>query len=206
MTSFNAQEHWNKIYSTKKINELSWYEKTPIVSLEYIKKLNLPKHANIIDIGAGDSYLVDHLINLGYTNITILDISEKAIERAQKRLGDLSNQIEWIVGDASNFKSNKTYDLWHDRAAFHFLTQQHNINNYIDLSRQKINSNGYLIIGTFSKKGPEKCSGIPIQQYSKEELSQKFSKHFKTISCFNYNHTTPFDKVQNFSFCCFKKL
>src|ERR1035437_10132757 len=138
METTNLKEHWEKIYSMKTQQEFSWYEPTPIQSIKFFKKFNLPKNAKIIDIGAGDSYFVDYLLDNGYSDIYVLDISSKAIERAKMRLRDKASKINWIVADIVDFKSDIKFDFWHDRAAFHFLTKQPQIEKYLN------NANAYI--------------------------------------------------------------
>jgi 2-polyprenyl-3-methyl-5-hydroxy-6-metoxy-1,4-benzoquinol methylase len=203
MTTTDRKSHWENIYSTKNLNEVSWYQPTPETSLDFIKKLNLNLDANIIDIGGGDSFLVDNLIQLGYINITVLDISEKAIERAKERLGNNAQNVKWIVLDINDFEPTETYDLWHDRAAFHFLTGLKEINHYTKIVTQHLNLNGYVILGTFSKKGPLKCSGISITQYNVEDLITTF-RDLRLIESKAIEHATPFDTTQNFTFACFE--
>ena len=206
MEVFDRKAHWENIYSTKKLNEVSWYQPKPETSLGFIQDLNISKTASIIDIGGGDSFLVDNLLKLGYTNVTVLDISRKAIERAKKRLGKQSEQVTFIEADASNFMPSQTYDLWHDRAAFHFLTDEKEIENYIKAAENGVKSSGNMIIGTFAVDGPTKCSGIEIKQYSKTSLSDRFGKQFKKLDCKKLGHKTPFDTIQNFVFCTFQKI
>ncbi len=206
MNIFDKKEHWETIYKTKDLKDVSWYQETPKVSLDFIEYFKIPKTAKIIDIGGGDSYLVDHLLDLGYKDITILDISETAIQKAKERLGNRANDVKWIIDDIANFSPQETYDLWHDRAAFHFLNDQKEINHYIDSIQKGIHSGGALIIGTFSEKGPKKCSGIPITRYSEESLDTTFNGYFEKMKCTYIDHETPFETVQNFIFCSFKKL
>jgi SAM-dependent methyltransferase len=201
MSELNQKEHWEDIYDTKALNEVSWYEPTPEISLQLIENLSISKSAKIIDIGGGDSFLVDNLLALGYQNITVLDISKNAIQRAKKQLGTQAKNVKWIVADAANFNPTEMYDLWHDRAAFHFLTQKPEIENYV-----KTAENGFLIIGTFAKDGPEKCSGIEIKQYSKKDLTNRFETSFKKLNCQEIAHKTPFGTTQNFVFCSFKRI
>ena len=203
MTNTERKAHWENIYSTKSLNEVSWYQPTPETSLDFIKKLNLPKDASIIDIGGGDSFLVDNLLALGYTNISVLDISEKAIERAKERLGNNSTKVKWIVSDIATFNPTEKYDLWHDRAAFHFLTNLKEINHYTKIITQSLSLNGYVILGTFSKNGPLKCSGIEITQYNTEDLITTF-RDLRLIESKAIEHSTPFDTTQNFTFACFE--
>ena len=155
--------------------------------------------------GSGYGFLVDNLVELGFLNITVLDISESAIERVKNRLGEKAKNIKWVIADAANFKPTEKYDFWHDRAAFHFLTDEKEIENYIQTTYQNINPNGHLVIGTFSEQGPKKCSGIEIKQYSENSLYDLFETYFEKIECFTIDHPTPFDTLQNFVFCSFKK-
>lgn len=206
MDTLNRKKHWENIYSTKKLNEVSWYQPTPETSLNFIQALNIPKTASIIDIGGGDSFLVDNLLEMGYSNITLLDISKKAIERAKTRLGEKGMHVKWIEADASDFDPEETYDLWHDRAAFHFLTDENEIKNYFKSATKGVKVSGHLIIGTFSTEGPKKCSGIEIKQYSEKSLLDRFEESFKKIECKVIKHTTPFNTIQKFIFCSFKKI
>lgn len=201
--NFDRKNHWENIYQTKELNTLSWYQPIPQTSLDLISEVNLPKNARIIDIGGGDSFLVDHLLKLGFTEVTVLDISENAINKAKVRLGESASKIKWIEADAASFVSNEKYDFWHDRAAFHFLTDKKEIQSYVKKASQLIAKNGNMIIGTFSKNGPLKCSGIEIQQYSEESLSEVFSQYFEKQKCFTEDHQTPSGSLQNFVFCSF---
>jgi len=171
-----------------------------------LKQFDIPTTAKIIDIGGGDSFLVDHLLDLGYTDLTVLDISAASLDRAKQRLGNNSTKVKWIVADAATFKPTEQYDFWHDRAAFHFLTQEQEIANYIDTIQMSIKPTGVLVIGTFSEQGPKKCSGIEIKQYSETSMTDRLKKSFEKIKCITVDHKTPFDTIQNFIFCSFKKL
>lgn len=197
------KKHWETVYETKTPDQVSWTQEVPKTSLDFINSFGLPKTAKIIDIGGGDSKLVDYLLNDGYENITVLDISEKALERAKKRLGDDAKKVSWIVSDITAFKPDTSFDIWHDRAAFHFLTAPEQISKYKAIAGKWVS--GFLAIGTFSKDGPKKCSGLDISQYSEESLSEVFSNDFKIIDCLTEDHSTPFDTTQNFLFCSFKK-
>ena len=138
MENFDKQKHWNSIYQTKELKDVSWYQPTPKTSLDFLTQFNVPKTAKIIDVGGGDSLLVDTLLDLGYTDITVLDISATSLERVKNRLGERALRVKWIVADAATFKPTEQYDFWHDRAAFHFLTQEQEIENYIDIIQQRI--------------------------------------------------------------------
>ncbi|MDT8411934.1 MAG: class I SAM-dependent methyltransferase [Vicingaceae bacterium] len=200
----DKKEHWQKIYTSKQLDEVSWYQPTPETSLEQITKHAMDKNAAIIDVGGGDSFLVDNLLTLGYTNITVLDISEAAINRAKERLGEKANKVKWIVEDVTLFNPTEKYDYWHDRAVFHFLKDKKEVESYLNLVNNAVNKNGKMTIATFSENGPKKCSGIEIQQYSKESLITTFNQHFKLVESFYIDHPTPFDTTQNFVFCTFE--
>lgn len=201
----NYKEHWENIYSTKRRNEVSWTQEVPRASLDFLHNFNLKKDAAIIDVGGGESRFVDFLLAEGFTNITVLDISEKAIEKTQVRLGDNSSKIKWIVSDVNEFMPLHKFDLWNDRATFHFLTTKEQIDKYVDLASRSINDNGFLAIGTFSDKGPTKCSGLDVKQYSENDLEQTLTYHFHKIRCLTEDHITPFNTRQNFLFCSFRK-
>jgi len=206
MEDFDRKEHWEKIYRTKQLNEVSWYQPVPETSLAFFKEFNVPFTSKIIDIGGGDSFLVDYLLDSGYLDITVLDISEMAIDRAKQRLGECAAKVKWVVTDAATFKPTEKYDFWHDRAAFHFLTQEDEIENYIETVQRNLNSNGILVIGTFSEQGPKKCSGIEIRQYSEASLTDRLKTSFEKLKCITVDHPTPFGTIQNFIFCSFRKI
>ncbi len=205
MENFNRKAHWENIYTTKELTDVSWYQPVPETSLHFLEQSGLPKTAKIIDVGGGDSYFVDHLIKLGYTDLTVLDISENALERAKVRLGKNAAQVKWIVSDATAFVPEESYDFWHDRAVFHFLTEEKDIAAYQDVLTKGIKANGTLVLGTFSEDGPTKCSGIPIKQYSEKSMVERFTTGFEKITCLQVDHPTPFGTTQNFVFCSFRK-
>lgn len=197
------KDHWERIYSTKLPNEVSWTQAVPATSLRFIHSFKPAKEAAIIDIGGGDSLLADYLLNEGYTDITVLDISENALERAKNRLGMRAEMVKWIVSDITDFKPGRQYNIWHDRATFHFLTTHGQIDSYLTAAREAVT--GYLAIGTFSDNGPDKCSGLQIKQYNEQELEAQLNHGFKKIRCINEDHITPFQTRQNFLFCSFKR-
>ena len=201
--SEDNKKHWETVYRTKQSDEVSWAQDVPQTSLDFIHAFNVSKTAKIIDIGGGDSKLVDFLLDEGYENITVLDISEAALNRAKARLGNKSKNVTWVVSDVTEFNPKTTFDVWHDRATFHFLTTKEQITKYLSIARNAVN--GYLAIGTFSKNGPKKCSGLEIKQYSEVQLQKQLSKGFKKIRCINEDHITPFKTIQSFLFCSFKK-
>lgn len=201
----DEKKHWEEVYENKKATEVSWYEPMPETSLDYITECKLEKDAAIIDIGGGDSFLAEFLIGRGFTDITVVDISENAINRARKRMGDKAEQIKWIVADSAEFMPERQYDLWHDRAAFHFLTEDRKVESYLKTVRQAVKPGGYVVLGTFSETGPTKCSGLEIKQYSISEMQALFADGFTTMSCKNVDHNTPSGGTQNFTFCSFQK-
>lgn len=199
----SQKKHWDAVFSTKAENELSWFEPYPKTSMEFVELFKLPLDANIIDIGGGDSHFVDALLEKGYLNVYVLDISVQAIERAKKRLGERASRVNWIVSDITEFDPPVQFDFWHDRAAFHFLTTDEKIYKYVSIAEDAIKKDGYLILGTFSEKGPKKCSGLDIKQYSEASMSARFEISFNRIKCISEDHKTPFNTVQNFLFCSF---
>ena len=198
-------DHWQNIYHTKQPHQVSWWQENPKTSLEFIRSFNLPHSAQIIDAGGGDSRLVDCLLEEGYTNITVLDISERALERAQKRLGDKAQRVTWIACDILEFQPSTRYDLWHDRAMFHFLTAEPDVRCYLSIAREVVKENGFLILGSFSKAGPKSCSGLSVTQYDETALEEELRNGFGKIRCITDDHTTPFGTIQNFLFCSFKR-
>lgn len=200
----DVKERWEIIYKTKRPNEVSWTQEVPTISLEFIRQFNIPKNAKIIDIGGGDSKLVDFLILEGYSNISVLDISEAAILRAKERLGVLAKKVKWIVSDILDFEPKEKYDLWHDRAAFHFQTGPLKIEKYLDIVKNAVN--GIVIVGTFSVDGPKKCSGLEVKQYDENSMKDKFEEvGFHNVECKREDHNTPSGTIQNFVFCSFTK-
>lgn len=201
----SKKEHWENVFSQKQQNEVSWYQPVPKASIEFFEANNVSKDAKIIDVGSGDSYFIDYLIDKGYKNIYALDISENALNRLKNRLGEKAQSVHWIVSDVLDFKADTHFDYWHDRAAFHFLSDPNDVNKYISITDEYINKNGKMMVATFSDSGPLKCSGINIKQYSKDELAEQFAKLFEKIKCVDETHPTPFNTTQNFTFCSFVK-
>lgn len=197
------QKHWDTVYETKNFDQVSWAQEIPKTSLDFIHSFGLAKTAKIIDIGGGDSKLVDYLLGEGFENISVLDISAKALEKAKQRLGNKAHKINWIVSDITEFQPETTFDVWHDRATFHFLTTRDQVAKYMIAARKSVV--GFLILGTFSENGPEKCSGLTIKQYSEETLTTELKNGFDKLRCITEDHTTPSGSKQNFLFCSFKR-
>lgn len=198
-----CKNHWENVYETKNSNEVSWTQEIPETSLELIQNAAADKTSKIIDIGGGDGTLIDFLLERGFESLSILDISSKALQKAKKRLGSKAEHVQFITSDIREFETEVTYEIWHDRATFHFLTEENDIKKYIDIVKNAVSHT--MIIGAFSFEGPQKCSGLPIVQYDAERLQNVFLEDFELIRSFKQNHITPFNTVQNFIFCQFKK-
>ena len=198
------KKHWENIYQTKNIDGVSWYQETPYESIELIKKFSTTDSDMIIDIGCGKSFLADNLLKLNYKNITLVDISLNALKEVKERLNNKS--LNYIETDVLNLKLERTFDIWHDRAVFHFITNKKSIEKYISLCNEYIVEGGKLIIGTFAEDGPLKCSGLEIKRYSVENLKELFKENFEFIKGFKKLHSTPFGTRQSFTFCVFRKI
>ena len=198
------KKHWENIYQTKNIDGVSWYQETPYESIELIKKFSTTDSDMIIDIGCGKSFLADNLLKLNYKNITLVDISLNALKEVKDRLNNKS--LNFIETDVLNLKLERTFDIWHDRAVFHFITNKKSVEKYISLCNEYIGEGGKLIIGTFAEDGPLKCSGLEIKRYSVENLKELFKENFEFIKGFKKLHSTPFGTRQSFTFCVFRKI
>lgn len=194
--------HWEKIYQTD-TKKFSWNQDFPSTSLKFIHSFNLPKTANIIDIGAGNSKLVNCLLEEGFQNITVLDISFNAIEKTKMQLGKKGQKVKWVISDVLDFNTESKFDIWHDRATFHFLNNLNDVKKYVSIASKSVR--GFLTIGTFSDKGPSKCSGLDVKQYNEEQLQNTLLDSFDKIRCITEDHITPFNTSQNFLFCSFKR-
>lgn len=206
METDERKAHWENVYQTKDTTKVNWYQPVPETSLRLIEKLNLTATAKIIEVGSGNSNLPEYLMENGYSEITLVDISEESLKTAKKRLGDKSKQVKFLAADVANFAPPEKYDLWHDRAVFHFLTNEKDVLNYVKTASENILQGGFLIISSFSNNGPDECSGLQVQQYSEKELIETFSKNFKKMECFTENHKTPSGGNQNFLFCIFQRI
>jgi len=202
--NYNLKLHWEKIYDEKNEDEVSWFQKETNESIKMIQSTEI-ENPKIIDVGGGRSKLLKNLIGIGYNRLTYLDISESALEKSKKILGEQSNKARWINEDILNFKTDERFDIWHDRAVFHFLKEENHIKKYIDIVEKNISDGGHLIIGTFSENGPLKCSGLDVSRYSKKIIEKLFIKTFKLIDAFHFDHITPFNTTQNFLFSHFIK-
>jgi len=202
-----SQQHWQTIYGDKSEQEVSWYQDFPQQSLEYIEMAGLALNAHLFDIGGGASTLVDALIDQGYQKLSVLDLSEQALEISQNRIGDKAKQVNWQVANIlSHSFDTDSVDLWHDRAVFHFLIKGEEQDVYIDKLNKALKLGGFVVLSTFDIEGPIKCSGLPIKQYSWQTLSQRLGDNYKLISHSQHNHQTPFGTSQLFNYCIFRKV
>ena len=201
----NRFEHWQKVYD-KVENEFSWYQAYPKTSVKLIEETGVGHHDPIIDIGGGDSHLVDALLEKGYSNLFVLDISSQAIDRARKRLGRSESKVNWILDDVVDFKPSVKFSVWHDRAAFHFLNDDYSIQRYKDNVVRSVMPAGKFILGTFSNNGPDRCSGLPVKQYTEASMEKTFTGPFQKVRCFEELHETPFHTTQLFQFCLFQRV
>lgn len=203
---FNSKTHWENIYKTKSCKEVSWYQPHLEKSLGLTLGLGLPIDAQILDVGAGASTLPDDLLAGGFKNLTLLDISSEALEVSRRRLGNQANQVHWIEADiAQTSLESQHYDLWHDRAVFHFLTEREERQKYVDSCSRSLKPGGHLLVATFGPNGPLKCSGLEIRRYSPESLSKEFGEAFRLEQHSIESHKTPFDTTQEFLYCLFQK-
>lgn len=197
--------HWQNVYATKGEAEVSWFQDRPTNSLDMIRAANPDHDAAIIDIGGGASRLVDALLQDGYRDIAVLDLSANALDAAKKRIGAAASKVDWIVADATAWRPAKTYGVWHDRAAFHFLTDPHDRAAYVERLRAAIASGGHVIIATFAPDGPEKCSGLPVQRHDGASLAAELGPEFELVETRNEVHHTPWNSTQAFQFSRFRR-
>jgi len=205
-TEFDRKNHWERVYSDKESTEVSWYQQHPESSLALIKATGIDHSARIIDIGGGASTLVDCLLDAGYQNLSVLDIAHSAIEQAKRRLGDRSDKVEWLECDITGFVPELPFDLWHDRAVFHFLTDEADRSSYVQAMSKALNPGAYAIIATFDLSGPEKCSGLEVVRYSPETMSTVLGDGFQLVETSKEEHKTPGGSSQSFVYCRFKRV
>jgi len=198
--------HWENVYSTKGETDVSWFQESPAPSLELIHLVKAKQSDAIVDVGGGASRLVDSLLAEGFSDLTALDLSAAALDTARKRLGAKGEEVKWIVGDATLWEPPQTYDVWHDRAAFHFLTDATQQAAYMERLKRALKTEGHLIMGTFALDGPEKCSGLPVARHSSDSLAELLGPGFELVDSRRHNHSTPWGSVQRFQFSTFKRI
>ena len=201
----DLKSHWENIYSSKNEDGVSWFQEYPKTSIDLIKKYSKSNSTSIIDIGSGRSRILKNLIENEYEDLTYLDISQEACSKSKISLGNKQDLVQWYVANILDFNTDNNFSIWHDRAVFHFLTSKEDIEKYKQVALKNIQKGGYLILGTFSQNGPEKCSGLYVSRYSSESLKEIFNPEFKMIESFTIDHKTPFNTTQNFLFSIFKK-
>jgi SAM-dependent methyltransferase len=201
----DRSSHWETVYSTKAETEVSWFQQSPAISLALIKATGAAKDAGIIDIGGGASRLADALLHDGYRDISVLDLSASALEAAKARIGAASRAIDWIVADVTRWTPARSYDVWHDRAAFHFLNLPQDRAAYVERLRRAVVASGHVIIATFALDGPEKCSGLPVQRYDGKSLAAELGGDFELVETRGDVHRTPWDSTQSFQFSRFRR-
>ncbi|KQZ97786.1 SAM-dependent methyltransferase [Mesorhizobium sp. Root157] len=199
------ERHWNSAYLAKGETGVSWFEETPELSLELIAQTGAGRTSSLIDIGGGASRLVDALLLEGWKSVAVLDISQAAIETAQARLGKSAAQVDWIVSDVTRWMPVRSYDVWHDRAAFHFLTEPADREAYIDKLRSALAPGGHAIIATFAPDGPERCSGLSVMRYDPQALAETIGAAFEPVGSRRHVHTTPWGSRQAFQFSVLRR-
>ena len=206
MTDANRKSHWETVYTTKGENEVSWFQENPAPSLELIDLVGATPESAIVDIGGGASRLVDSLIARGFRDVTVLDISQAALGAARARLGERAGAAEWVVADVTDWHPARTFDIWHDRAAFHFLVDPADRSAYVARLRHAVRPGGHVIMGTFAVDGPEKCSGLPVIRYDAASLAEQLGEGFELAASRRQDHSTPWDSTQRFQFCIFRRM
>ena len=205
MESASRQAHWENVYTTKDENEVSWFQQSPAPSFELITQAGATHASAIIDIGGGASRLVDHLVEQGFEDVTVLDLSGAALEAAKRRRERRADRVHWVVADATAWEPVKAYDIWHDRAAFHFLTEEKDRAAYLARLTQGVKAGGHAIIATFALDGPEKCSGLPVARYDSASLARTLGSKFQLVHTRPHEHTTPWGSQQMFQFSVFRR-
>ena len=203
MSTLERQAHWQNVYLTKGERDVSWFQKSPTISLDLIHETGVSTESSIIDIGGGASRLVDALIAEGFRSVTVLDLSEEALATSRERLGSRAQCVNWIVADILAWQPQYIYDLWHDRAAFHFLTESNDRTAYAECVRKALRPGGHLIIGTFAPDGPGRCSGLPVVRHDAASLGMIFGPSFHLVKSLRHDHQTPAGTIQRFQFSLF---
>jgi SAM-dependent methyltransferase len=200
----SRRSHWENVYTSKGENEVSWFQEAPAPSLELIELAGATRNSAIIDIGGGAARLVDSLVAQGFEDVTVLDVSAAALASARSRLGDKADRVTWIATDVTAWEPSRTYDVWHDRAAFHFLTEAKDQAGYIARLRRALRPGGHAIIGTFALDGPERCSGLVVSRYDASRLAATLGPGFELVDTRRHEHTTPWGATQKFQFSTFR--
>lgn len=203
MSATDRQAHWQNVYTSKGEKEVSWFQDRPTISLEFIAAAKVQPNAAIIDIGGGASRLVDALLDDGYSNLTVLDLSEAALASSRARIGPRAEAVKWMAADVTTWQPSGQYDVWHDRAAFHFLTEETDRQAYVSRLKTALRDGGQAIIGTFALDGPERCSGLPVTRYDAAGLEAVLGPRFRLLESRKEEHQTPWGASQIFQFSRF---
>jgi trans-aconitate methyltransferase len=198
--------HWNQVFATKATDQVSWFETVPAVSLRLLDAAGLTRDSRVIDIGGGDSHLIDQLLERGVRHVAVLDVSLAALDRARRRLGEMAAVPTWIEADVTGTWTLAPVDFWHDRAAFHFLTLPEEREAYLMRLLQTLKPGGTAIIATFAADGPERCSGMQVVRYSPESLARELGPRFELVDTARHAHTTPWGSAQSFQYSVFRLL
>ena len=201
----SRQDHWQAVYTSKGERDVSWFQESPSTSLDLIALAGATASSAIIDIGGGASRLVDALVAKGFSAVSVLDLSEAAVKTAKSRMGSQADKVSWIVADVTIWQPAGVFDVWHDRAAFHFLTDEGDRAAYISRLAAALKPGGHAIVATFAPDGPEKCSGLPVMRYDAESLGRTLGGAFKLVEARREAHVTPWNSVQQFQFSLFRR-
>ena len=204
METGTRQAHWEGVYTAKGENEVSWFQDNPAPSLELIAAVGATPATAIIDIGGGASRLVDGLLAKGFRALTVLDLSGSALKAAKSRLGAQAEKVNWIVADATLWKPTEIYDIWHDRAAFHFLTEESDRAAYVVRMKKALRPGSHAVVATFAPDGPERCSGLAVMRYDAEALGDALGQAFELVETRRHTHATPWGSTQSFQFSVFR--
>jgi SAM-dependent methyltransferase len=200
-----TREHWDRVYQTRTPDSVSWYQPSPAPSLAALERIGVPRSAALIDIGGGASSLIDHLLAMGWSDLTVLDIAQPALDVAKARLGNAADRVRWLQADITAWTPERSWDVWHDRAVFHFLTEAEARSRYRRALEAALQPGGLAIIATFALDGPERCSGLPVQRYDGATLTRELGGGFALIESWRESHTTPGGATQSFNWCAFRR-
>jgi SAM-dependent methyltransferase len=199
-----AIDHWDEVWGTRAAEDVSWYEEEPTVSVRLVTAVTDPTDS-IIDVGAGASRLVDHLLAAGYRDLTVVDVAAGALDQTRARLGPDADLVEWVVGDVTTLELGRRFDLWHDRAVLHFLVERSDLRRYLEVLRRSLNVGGHVVLATFGPQGPESCSGLPVRRYDAEAMQQTLGDDFEPLEFVEASHTTPTEQHQAFLYGLFRR-
>lgn len=202
----DRKSHWEGVYTTKSVDAVGWFKERFDISMSLIAEVAVSKSARILDVGGGASLLVDSLLNQGYEHVAVLDIAAPSLEHARHRLGEKAHNVEWIVADVLDMPKLGEFDIWHDRAVFHFLLDENDRQKYVNLARRTIPVGGHAIISTFALDGPPTCSGLEVCRYNGETLTSQLGKGFQLIRTVSETHVTPSGKPQAFLYALLRRI